>query len=126
MKSRILLCAVASAGLMLGAGSSLAASMAVKEMAGMMDHLEHYVSADEKAQLQTIIDSKDSTEQERVLATAIGDIKHHSAPEDRDKLQMVIDDNSAPSEVRDLAAIVLNIAHHPSEADKAKLEEMMK
>jgi hypothetical protein len=125
MKSRMLLCFVSIAALMLGAQSALAASAAVKEMAGIMDHLAHYPSAAEKIKLKEIVDSKDSTEQERILATAISDIRHHAADQDKDKLNQVINDASAPAEVRELAGIVLNIAHHPSAADREKLEKMM-
>jgi hypothetical protein len=126
MKNKNLLCLVAMMGLMLGAQSAPAASMAVQEMAGIMDHLAHYPSAAEKVKLQAIEDSKDSTEQERILAAAISDIKHHAAPQDKEKLNQVINDASAPAEVRDLASIVLNISHHPTAADKEKLEMMMK
>ncbi len=125
MKSRMLLCFVSIAGLMLGAQSALAASAAVKEMAGIMDHLAHYASDAEKVQLKEIVDSKDSTAQERILATAIADIEHHAADKDKDQLNQVINDTAAPAEVRELASIVLNIAHHPTDADKAKLEKMM-
>lgn len=126
MKSRNLLMVLSVAGLMLGAQPALAASAAVKAMAGIMDHLMHYPSAEEKVKLKAIMDDKASSANEKVIAKAIMDLQHHVAAGDADALKKVAGDASAPAEVRDLAGIVLNISHMPSDADKAKLEAMMK
>ncbi|HXU93781.1 MAG TPA: hypothetical protein VFP33_09010 [Gallionella sp.] len=126
MKSRFLLVLLSVVGLMLGAQSVLAASAAVREMAGVVMHLEHYPSDTEKAKLKAIAADKGSTEQERVIATAIANLRHEVAAGDADKLRKVTGDMSAPAEVRELAGIVLNISHTPSAADKRKLEAMMK
>ena len=126
MKNRILLCLISIAGVMLAAQSALAASGAVRDMAGIMAHLEHYPSSEEKGKLKSIADNMDSTEQERVLARAIMNLKHKAAAEDKDKLKQVMEDSSAPAEVRELSGIILNISHMPSAADKSKLEQMMK
>lgn len=126
MKSKFLLVLLSVMGLMLGSQSALAASMAVREMAGIMMHLKHYPSDEEKAKLKAIVADKASTEQERVIATAISNLEHEVASGDADKLKKVAGDMSAPAEVRDLAGIVLNIRHKPSSADKSKLEAMMK
>ena len=126
MTSKKMLCLVSLFGLMLGAQSALAASAAVREMAGIMVHLEHYPSDAEKVKLKGIVDNKGSTGQERVLATAISNLKHKAAAEDKDKLKQVMDDTAAPAEVRELAGIILNMSHMPSAADKGKLEKMMK
>lgn len=126
MTSKKMLCLVALLGLMLGAQSALAASAAVREMAGIMVHLEHHPSDAEKVKLKGIVDNKGSTGQERVLATAIANLSHSAAAEDMDKLKKVMGDAAAPAEVRELAGIILNISHKPSAADKGKLEKMMK
>lgn len=127
MRSKYLLVFLLSVvGLMLGAQAALAASAAVRDMAGIMMHLEHYPSDAEKAKLKAIVDDKGSTEQERVIATAITNLNHKVAAGDADKLKKVVGDMSAPAEVRDLAGIVLNINHMPSAADKSKLQMMMK
>lgn len=126
MKSKYLLVLLSAAGLMLGAQSALAASAAVREMAGIMMNLKHYPSDAEKAKLMAIAADKSSTEQERVIATAISNLEHEVAVGDADKLRKVAADMSAPAEVRDLAGIVLNINHKPSRADKKKLEKMTK
>ena len=126
MRSKRLLFVVAMAGLMMGAQPVFAASAAVKQMAGIMDHLMHYPSDAEKAQLQTIIDDKGSSAQEKVVARSIKDLQHHVAAGDVDGLKQVMADASAPQDVRDLAGIVLNISHMPSADDKMKLEAMMK
>ncbi|HEY0666400.1 MAG TPA: hypothetical protein VGD24_10065 [Gallionella sp.] len=125
MKSRILLCLVSSAGLLLAAQPALAASAAVREMAGIMAHLSHYPSDAEKARLQGIVDSQESTGQERVLAGAIINLKHKAADRDKDRLRQLANDATAPAEVRDLAGIVLNISHKPGAEDKRRLEQMM-
>ena len=126
MKSKYLLVLLSVLGLMLGAQSALAASAAVREMAGIMMHLEHYPSDADKARLKAIVADKGSTGQERVIATAITNLKHQVAAGDVDKLRNVAGDMSAPAEVRDLAGIVLDIHHMPSAADKSRLETMMK
>ena len=113
-------------GLMLGAQAAPAASAAVRDMAGIMMHLEHYPSDADKAKLKAIVDDKGSTEQERVIATAITNLNHKVAAGDADKLKKVVGDMSAPAEVRDLAGIVLNINHMPSAADKSKLQMLLK
>ncbi len=126
MTSKNILCVVSVLGLMLGAQTALAASAAVKEMAGIVMHLEHYPSDAGKVKLKGIVDNKGSTEQERVLATAIVNLQHKAAAEDVDKLKKVMGDAAAPAEVKELAGILLNINHKPSAADKTKLEQMMK
>ena len=126
MKSKFLFVLLSVAGLMLGAQSALAASAAVREMAGIVMHLSHYPSDAEKAKLRAIVAEKGSTEQERVIATAISNLAHKVAAGDVDKLKQVMGDMSAPAEVRDLAGIVLNISHKPSKEDKRKLETMAK
>jgi hypothetical protein len=126
MKSRYLLYLVSMVGLLLGAQSALAASMAVREMAGIVVHLAHYPSDAEKAKLQGIVDSRDSTGPERVLAGAIMNLKHKARAADKDRLRLLVNDAAAPAEVRDLAGIVMSINHKPSAEDKRKLEKMMK
>ncbi len=126
MKSKFLLVLLSGAGLMLGAASALAASTAVREMADIMMHLEHYPSDADKATLNAIISDKSSTKQERVIATAISHVEHKVAAADAGMLRQVIGDVSAPPEVRDLASIVLNINHYASPEDKRKLEMMEK
>ena len=126
MKSKFLLVLLSVAGLMLGVQSALAASTAVREMAEVMMNLSHYPSDTDKAKLSYIVADKGSTEDERVIATAISHLEHKVAAADVDKLKQVMGDMSAPSEVRDLAGIVLNVNHYASAADKRKLEMMVK
>lgn len=126
MKSKHLVVLLSVAGLMLGAQSTLAASMAVRGMAGIVMKLNHYPSDAEKAELKAIAANKESTEQERTIASAITNMEHKVAAGDAEKLKQVMNDTSAPAEVRDLAGIVLKISHKPSEEDKRKLETMAK
>ncbi len=126
MTSKNILCVVSVLGLMLGAQTALAASAAVKEMAGIVMHLDHFPSDAGKVKLKGIVDNKGSTEQERVLATAISNLEHQVAAKDKDKLKQVMNNAAAPAEVKELAGIILNINHKASAADKTKLEQMMK
>ncbi len=126
MNSKYLLVLLSAAGLMLGTQSALAASAAVREMAGIVMNLNHYPSDAEKAELKAITANKDSTEQERAIATAISNMEHKVAAGDADKLKQVMNDMSAPAEVRDLAGIVMNFSHKPSKEDKRKLEMLAK
>ncbi len=126
MTCKKMLCLLSLLGLMLGAQSALAATAAVRQMAGILVHLEHYPSAEDKVKLNSIAVNKSSTKQEQVLATSISNIKHQVADGDKDNLKHVTEDSAAPSEVREMASIILNISHMPSAADKAKLEQMMK
>lgn len=126
MKSKHLFVLLSVAGLMLGTQPALAASTAVRGMAGIVMKLNHYPSDAEKAELKAIVANKESTEQERTIATAISNMDHKVAAGDADKLKQVMNDMSAPAEVRDLAGIVLKISHKPSKEDKRKLEMLAK
>jgi hypothetical protein len=126
MKSKYLWVLLSATALMLGTHSVLAASAAVKEMAGIMMHLNHYPDDAEKARLKAIAADMGNTEQERVIATAISNLEHKVAAADADKLRQVTGDMSAPAEVRDLAGIVLGINHKPGKEEKKRLEMMSK
>jgi hypothetical protein len=126
MKNKYLWILLSIASLMLGAQSAQAASPAVREMAGIMMHLNHYPSDAEKDRLKVIAADAGSTGQERVIATAIQNLEHQVAAADAAKLKQVAGDMSASTEVRELASIVLSINHRPSGADKKKLKMMMK
>lgn len=126
MKSKHLWVMLSVAGLMAGAQPALAESAVVRDMAGVMMNLNHYPSDAEKTRLKAIAADKGSTEQERVIATAISNMEHKVAAGDMEKLRQVMNDMSAPAEVRDLAGIVLNTSHKPSKEDKRKLEMMAK
>ena len=112
--------------LMLAVQPVLAASSAVREMAGMLVKLEHYPSAAEKSRLMELAASKDTTAQEKIVANAIANLKHAAADADKAKLKQAVDDSSASTEVRELAGIILGLNHKPSAADKDKLQQMMK
>jgi hypothetical protein len=126
MKSKYLLVMLSVACMMLGAQPALAESAAMRDMAGVMMNLNHYPSDAEKARLKAIAADKGSTEQERVIATAISNMEHKVAAGDAEKLKQVMGDMSAPAEVRDLAGIVLNTSHKPGKEDRRKLEMMAK
>jgi NADPH-dependent ferric siderophore reductase len=98
---------------------------ALKTMAGIMMHLNHYPSSEEKQTLHDISTNSENSEHIRTIAQAMFNLQHSAAAADKPKLKAVITDMNAPQEVRDLASIVLNINHHPSMADKKRLGTMM-
>lgn len=104
----------------------LAATPAVREMAGILINLEHYPSAAEKSRLKELAASKEYTEQEKVVANTLVNLNHSAADADKAQLQQLMGDASAPADVRDLAGIILNLSHKPSAADKRKLQQLMK
>ena len=93
--------------LMLTAQATLAATAAVREMAGMLVKLEHYPSTAEKSRLMELAASKDSTAQEKVVANAMANLSHSATDADKAKLKQVVGDAVAPAEVRELAGIIL-------------------
>lgn len=112
--------------LMLAVQPVLAASTAVREMAGILVKLEHYPSAAEKSRLAELAASKDTTAQEKVVANAMANLSHAAADADKAKLKQTQGDATAPTEIRELAGIILGLNHKPSATDKDKLRQMMK
>jgi len=120
-------------GLALLGGSAANADMGMSHamkgpmhtMAGIIMHLNHYPSTEEKESLRAIIDDKAVSEYERVLAQALLNMKHKASAADKEKLQAIMNDASTPQQLRDMAAIVHGLNHMPSAADKKKLGMMM-
>jgi len=94
-------------------------------MAGIIMHLNHYPSAEEKDTLRAIVNDSTVSAHEHVLAQALLNMKHKASAADKEKLQEIINDASAPQQLRDMAAIVHGLNHMPSATDKKKLGMMM-
>lgn len=102
----------------------LADGGAIQTMARITLSLNHFPSDDDKAELQDIIDSDDSTEDEADIAMAIADIQHKVSKKDAARLADIINDDSAEAEARELAGIVLRINHSAGDKDKAALSAL--
>jgi len=98
---------------------------ATYQMAEIMHRLKHYPSPVGKEVLKKITQAAGTTENERIIATAMLNLQHKVASSDIPKLEAVIADKKATAHERELAGIVLGLDHRPSKQDKAKLEAMM-
>jgi hypothetical protein len=99
---------------------------AIYQMAEIMHRLKHYPSPAGKEVLKGISQAKSTTENERVLATAMINLEHAVASSDAPKLKALINNGGASTHERELAGIILNLDHRPSSKDKAQLKAMMK
>ncbi len=95
-------------------------------MADILMHLNHSPGDAEKKKLQQIINDTATTEEERVLATAILMMQHKVGADDRTKLRRIIDDTSTSAKVREMAEILLNLNHKSTPDDKNKLQKLMR
>ncbi len=98
---------------------------AMKQMADIMMHLNHYPSPSEKESLKKISDNASLSAPVRNLAVAMHNLKHKVDPGDKEKLQKIAADESADKHQRALAEIMLGLSHQPSQDDKEKLRKMM-
>lgn len=103
---------------------SLAGSDAIRTMAGITMHLNHFPSDADKAALQSIIDSDDASEEEASIAMALMNLEHKVKEGDAKRLADIVEDDQADDAAKELAGILLKVNHAPSDADKAMLAEM--
>ena len=99
---------------------------AMYQMAEIMHRLKHFPSPLGKETLKSIIDNKSTSNNERILATAIMNLEHKALDEDVPKLRRIIEDKSASADEHDMAEIIVNLNHRPTSEDKQRLKMMMK
>ena len=126
MKKFVLVLTVSGITMLSAMGIALAADSAIQTMARITMNLNHFPSDDDKAALQGIIDSDDSTDEEAEIAMAITNIEHKIAEKDNERLRDIVNDDNADADARQLAGIVLRINHSASDADKKALAELAK
>lgn len=97
---------------------------AVKTMANILMHLNHFPSDSEKQQLVTIADTTMSSDV-KTVAQAMVSLQHSASSEDKRKLQKVISDPAADKNIKVLASIVQGLNHKPTNADKQQLSTMI-
>jgi len=124
MKLKQLIVTVVCCASLVVFSSVMAASDAVKTMAGIMMGLNHYPSDAEKATLKGIVDGG-ASDAEKACATAMINLQHAATADDKKKLNGIISDDSTPGPVRALAKIIVNLNHMPSGDDKKTLKELM-
>lgn len=98
--------------------------MHLRQMAEVMEHVNHYPSDAEKKELNKIVSDSAATEAEKTIATAIINLQHSASDADKAKLDKIVNDASQPTNIRELARIVRNISHKPSGDDIKKLHSM--
>lgn len=96
----------------------------IKNMAGIIMHLNHYPSDNEKQELAAIAGDDDLTPGERTLAGALMRMKHAVEGKDAAALRALAADKHAAPDERELADILLGIHHHPSGIDKQRLKAL--
>jgi len=94
---------------------------AIQTMARITMGLNHFPSDDDKATLEGIINSDDTSDEEADIAMAIANIEHKVIEKDIERLSDLINDDSTGEDARKLAGILLRINHAPSDEDKATL-----
>lgn len=112
------------AGLSLCIATAWADSNAIKEMARIVQDINHHVADADKDVLRRIVSDESSTRGEQAIANALLQLDHQVTPADRDKLAGIKDDSAASDAERELADIVMGINHKPSKKDKERLGEL--
>lgn len=106
---------------MLTVGLAHAESDAIETMAKITMNLNHFPSDDDKAALEAIVDSDESSEEEAAIAMALTNLQHKVTEADAERLTAIVEDPESDASARELAGIVLKINHAASADDKAVL-----
>ncbi len=109
---------------LLAGGVALANSDAIRAMATITMNLNHFPSDEDKAALNAIVESDDSSEEEASIAMAISNMQHKVTEADAERLQDIVDDGMSDEAARKLAGILLHINHSASDEDKATLASL--
>ncbi len=98
---------------------------AVKSIAKILSHLNHFPSAAEKKTLKKISSDDNNPQHIQVIATALINMQHSVSAGDKSKLKSIANDQDVGDDARTLASILINFNHKPSKADRQKLEEIL-
>ena len=97
---------------------------AIRTMATITLHLNHYPNAAELRQLEAI-DRQATSAEIHTLARALLHMRHTVQPEDAQALRRLASDAHASQPARELASILLGIQHHPSASDRQRLQALI-
>lgn len=103
---------------------SFADSDAIPAMAAIVINVNHYPSAEQKAQLNSIASDESNSQATRTIAKAIHNIAHKVTAEDAKALSEIAASESATAAEKQLAGIVAGINHTVSSEAKKALEVM--
>ncbi len=107
--------------LLFATGLAIADSAAIRTMAKITMSLNHFPSDDDKAALDAIIDSDESSDDEAAIAMALSNMQHKVTEDDAERLMEIVNDEQSDASARKLAGILLSINHMPSNEDKSAL-----
>ena len=103
---------------------SFADSDPIRAMAAIVAAINHYPSAEQKAQLNSIASDENNSQATRTIAKAIHNIAHQVAAEDAKALGEIAASEAATAAEKQLAGIVAGINHTVSAEAKKALEIM--
>ena len=98
---------------------------AIRTMADIIMHLNHYPSDSEKQTLNGIIHDPKATAGEKTIAGALMRMRHSVGGDDAAALRALAADAKASAGERELADILLGIHHHPSAMDRQRLQKLI-
>jgi len=97
---------------------------AIRTMANIILHLNHYPSEGEKQTLRTILGEAKATTGKKIIAGALLHMRHMVGGDDAAALRSLASDPKASKDERELASILLGIHHHPSAEDVRILRKL--
>ena len=105
--------------------ASLAENKAMYQMVEIMHRLKHFPSPAGKETLKAILNSKDASKGERIIAEAMLTLQHKAVEPYKTRLVDLMKDASSTKDEKILAKIVFDLDHRPSKSDKQKLKEIL-
>ena len=105
--------------------AAVAGGDAIRTMAGIILHLEHYPTNAEKRTLDGILRDPSATAGEKTIAGALMRMQHSVGGEDASALRALAANAKAGAGERELASILLGIHHHPSAMDRKRLRKLI-
>jgi hypothetical protein len=111
--------------LLLAAGApALADDQPAATMARILAGMNHFPSAEQKAELTGIAGDEAVDADLRAIAGAISSIEHKVGDKDRAKLQAILGDKSASEAEKTLAGAVIRFNHKVADDDAAALASL--
>ena len=117
--------AVVVLGAFMALNVALAADDAIGTLARITMSLNHYPSDADKEELNAIIESDETTDEEVTIALAILNMQYTVGAGDAQRLDQLVADDMVEESVKTLAGILLHLNHTPSDEDKALLSALL-
>jgi hypothetical protein len=109
-----------------GAAAADAQPSGVETIARVLSEFVHVCTPGQREILHTLIDSRTTTGEERVLARALLRVEHVPDPADVPRLLAIASDLSLPEGVRTVATVLQRLVHMPTEQDQEILNLTVK